>query len=113
MSSVERGQALTSVSSLTWLERLRYSGDDVAVPDLTRLRLMAEAIRTEIFESLASRDRRQVAWWPASGRQALVKMWNGANERTADVTRQIWSTLTGSFRRRPRGVAPSAPRSGS
>ena len=95
------------------LERLRYSGDDVAVPDLTRLRLMAEAIRTEIFQSLASRDRRQVAWWPASGRQALVKMWNGANERTADVTRQTWSTLTGSFRRRPRAVAPSAPRSGS
>jgi transglutaminase-like putative cysteine protease len=96
-----------------WLERLRYSRQDVEVPAMAQVRQRSEAIRHEVFESLASRDRRQVAWWPASGRRALMQTWNTVNESIA-MRVQGWSAkTTGWLRRRPRGAAPSAPRSGS
>jgi transglutaminase-like putative cysteine protease len=96
-----------------WLERLRYSRRDVEVPEVAQVRQRSEVIRNEIFASLAPRDRRQVAWWPASGRRALMQAWNALNER-GTARMNAWSVaMTGWLRRRPRGAAPSAPRSGS
>jgi hypothetical protein len=107
-------QATTDLHQLARLvERLRYSGGVVQVPETMRSREMAEGIRSEIFGSLASRDRRQVQWWPASGRQVLVQVWNRLSERAAEVTDKVSTTVTGWVRRRPRGVAPTAPQSGS
>jgi transglutaminase-like putative cysteine protease len=106
---------LKTLASL--VERLRYSDAVVSVPDASRLHEMANGIRDEVYGSLASRDRRQVTWWPSSGRQVLVSVWNRLNESIADAmsttSSKVSSTVTGWVRRRPRDVAPSAPRSGS
>jgi transglutaminase-like putative cysteine protease len=95
------------------VERIRYSGHAVDVPDADALRARVEAIRKEIFESLAPRDRRQVSLWPASGRVAVAEAWNASSEAIGSHAQRLTRAVGDRFRGRLRGGAPSAPRSGS
>jgi transglutaminase-like putative cysteine protease len=95
------------------VERTRYSGRAVDVPDSTELRRRAELIRGEIYHSLSPRDRREVAVWPASGRRALADGWNHLGESVTAWAQRVSGAFTQGFRGRRRGAVPSAPRSGS
>jgi transglutaminase-like putative cysteine protease len=96
-----------------WVERLRYGGTALELPEPVAIHDRSEQIRTQIFESLSSRDRRQAQWWPASGRLALFDSWNDVAESIGERSQGASAEVAGWFRRRPRDVAPTAPRSGS
>ncbi|HEX5016428.1 MAG TPA: DUF3488 and transglutaminase-like domain-containing protein [Actinomycetes bacterium] len=100
-----------------WVERLRYSSASVTLPSVTDIRVSAERVRTQMYYALSPRDRRRVNWWPASGRRALADAWTSlsetAGEKVRNASSRAWSTVSGWFRRRPRAVAPTGPRSGS
>ncbi len=96
-----------------WVELLRYGGTSVQLPDADEIRARSARIRGELFESLSTSDRRKVTWWPASGRLTVVDGWNTLSSAMAETTQRWGNRVSGSLRRRPRGVAPSAPQSGS
>ena len=108
------GDAAAALHGLADLvERTRYSDRAVAVPAADELRQRAELIRDGIYQSLAPRDRRAVALWPASGRRALADAWNQLGEGVAAWAERVTGVLAQAVRGRRRGVAPSAPRTGS
>jgi transglutaminase-like putative cysteine protease len=106
--SRERGAHLVELAS--WVEQVRYRGRVDDLPSAGELRVRADAIRTELLGALSSRDRRLAIWWPASGRTALARLWNQGAEWVATAGQRIGDRV---LRRRPRGDAPSALRSGS
>ena len=96
-----------------WVEQLRYGGTSVQLPDAEEIRARSARIRSELFESLSSADRRKVKWWPASGRLAVIDSWNSLSTAEAETSQRWSSRIGGLFRRRRRGVGPSVPQSGS
>ena len=96
-----------------WVELLRYGGTSVQLPDAAEIRARSAGIRGELLESLSKGDRRKVTWWPASGRSTVIDGWNALSAAVAETSQRWGNRVSGLFRRHPRGVAPSAPQSGS